>query len=113
MENQKRTEAIIKLSPENRYKHFIKYVSDWEVMYSLYDNGWALAENKNGKDLLPLWPSKSFAKLCKKDNWSHYNIKEISIYDFLEAFCSKLKTKNTDAIVFMTPRFTKEIIPAK
>ena len=43
-------DAIIRLSPEERYAYFIKRICDWEQIWTLYsDDNLVLNEDKKGK----------------------------------------------------------------
>ena len=48
-------DAIIKLSPEERYAYFIKRICDWEQIWTLYN------EDKKGKLEVFLFPYEIFA----------------------------------------------------
>ena len=41
--NEKQIEAVISLPGHQRYEYFIKTVVDWESVWGLYQDGWALA----------------------------------------------------------------------
>ena len=55
-------DAIIKLSPEERYAYFIKRICDWEQIWTLYsDDNLVLNEDKKGKLEVFLFPYETFA----------------------------------------------------
>ncbi|MFD2328955.1 DUF2750 domain-containing protein [Cohnella sp. GCM10020058] len=70
--NPKEFEAIIKLSANIRYEYFIKKVTDSEEVWGLYDDGWAMSSDDNGRLLIPFWPKKEFAEYCAYEDWSNY-----------------------------------------
>ncbi len=76
-------EKVIKLSPIERYKYFIKRVADREVMYTLVDNNNIVTSEIDGKEIVPFWTSQDFAGLCKVAGWEHLDIKKISL-DYFE-----------------------------
>ena len=47
--NQKQIDAVLKLSGAERYQHFVKKIADWEEVWGLYQDGWALLETENNK----------------------------------------------------------------
>lgn len=54
-------DAIIKLSPEERYAYFIKRICDWEQIWTLYsDDNLVLNEDKKGKLEVFLFPYETF-----------------------------------------------------
>ncbi|MBB1537743.1 MAG: DUF2750 domain-containing protein [Prevotella sp.] len=54
-------DAIIKLSPEERYVYFIKRICDWEQIWTLYsDDNLVLNEDKKGKLEVFLFPYETF-----------------------------------------------------
>ncbi len=55
-------DAIIKLSPEERYAYFIKRICDWEQIWTLYsDDNLVLNEDKKGKLEVFLFSYETFA----------------------------------------------------
>ena len=55
-------EAIIRLSPEERYAYFIKRICDWECIWTLFDDdSIILNEGKNGDLYVILFPFNDFA----------------------------------------------------
>jgi Protein of unknown function (DUF2750) len=69
----------------------VKKVVDWEEVWGLYDEGWAITEDDNGNMLLPFWPRKEFAEYCAKNEWSNYTPESIDLYEFIEEFLPRLK----------------------
>ena len=62
-------EAIIKLTPQQRYAYFLKRICDWEEIWTLYeDDCIVLNEDKQGVLFVFLFPFETFA--------SHYAIKQ-------------------------------------
>lgn len=79
-----KSENILKLSASDRYKYFLRKVCDYEVVWGLYSDGWAIGQ-LNSTQVIPVWPEKSFAEACAIDQWFGFQPKPIP----LEAFVKK------------------------
>ena len=62
---------------------FIRKASDFEVVWSLFDQGWATACTVAAA-VVPFWPEEAFAKLCATDAWQGFHPKAIALEDVLE-----------------------------
>ena len=93
---------VINLPALERYSYFIRKVADFEEVWGLYNEGWALLEDK-GDRMLAFWPEAEFAELCTSDVWKNYTPKKISIDDFTEKWLEGMKKDGTDAVIFLTP----------
>lgn len=51
--NNKEFEAVIKIPGPKRYEYFIKKVVDYEELWGLYDDGWAITEDDQGNKMIP------------------------------------------------------------
>jgi hypothetical protein len=98
----KHLESVIKLPGQNRYEYFIKKVSDWEKVWGLFSDGWALTED-DGKVAFPLWPAKEFAALCSKDEWTGYEASSFSLDELLTELIPSLAKDNIHLSIFYTP----------
>lgn len=95
--------AVLSLPGQERYKHFVKQVADSQQVWGLYAHGWALAETTDGKEVLPFWPAKEYAKLCAVDEWQEYAVKRIALGEFF-ALLAQLETDQVLPGVFYTPQ---------
>ena len=84
--------AILDLSPAERYRYFIEHVQQMSEVWSLYDDGWATSEDKQGNTLLPLWPDKEFAELCITGHWATFKAKAIPLSEVLNDMIPSLRT---------------------
>lgn len=100
--NQRQIEAVIALPGPKRYEHFIKVVTDWEEVWGLYRNDWALAATDDGQKVFPVWPAKEYAELCKENEWSSYEAKSFSLSDFMNELLPNLKSDGVLVGVFYT-----------
>lgn len=78
----KKIENILKMSEDERYDYFIRKVADFEQIWGLSNDGWALLGDKDGNQILPLWPEKEFAELCAIDQWVEYKPQIIELENF-------------------------------
>ncbi|WP_247422758.1 DUF2750 domain-containing protein [Ralstonia pseudosolanacearum] len=109
--NPKEMEAVLALSGVKRFQHFIKVVADWQEVWGLYQNGWALAATDDGMPVLPLWPAKEYAQVCAVHEWNGYEPKLISLSDFMEILIPKLKVDGVLPGIFFTP-LSKGVTPS-
>jgi hypothetical protein len=80
---------------EKRHKRFIKTVCESEVVYTLKDTkGFATSNSMNHENdeeepigIICFWAEKALAKSCIKDHWSKYKVVEITLTEFIEAWC--------------------------
>ena len=101
--NQKQIDAVLKLSGAERYQHFVKKIADWEEVWGLYQDGWALLETENNQQAFPVWPAKEYAELCAQNEWSGYEPESFSLDDFMEELLPNLSNDGVLPAVFMTP----------
>ena len=67
--SKKELDSVTSLPAAKRYDHFIKPAADQEVIWGLYDAGWAISANDVGHQLMPVWPAREYVELCKTDDW--------------------------------------------
>jgi hypothetical protein len=101
--NAKQIESVIALAGSERYKHFVKVVADWEEVWGLYQDGWALASTDDGQTVFPLWPAKEYAQLCADKEWSGYEPESFSLEDFMGELLPNLKDDGVLPGIFYTP----------
>jgi hypothetical protein len=101
--NPRQMEAVLALPGVKRFEHFIKVIADWQEVWGLYDNGWALAAADDGTTVFPLWPAKEYAQVCAVNEWTGYEPRSISLIDFTEGLLPKLKLDGVLPGVFFTP----------
>ncbi len=101
--NQKQIDTIISLPGQKRYRNFIKVVVDWEEVWGLYQNGWALAATDDGQTVFPVWPAKEYAQLCAEKEWVDYEAKSFSLVEFMSELLPNLKKDSVLPGVFYTP----------
>jgi len=99
----KKIENVIKLPPEERYDYFLRKVADFEQVWGLYSEGWAILKDGQGKKVMPFWPEEEFAQICAKDTWQGYAPKSIELYDFIEKWLTGMYDDDIKVGVFYVP----------
>jgi hypothetical protein len=109
--NEKEIQQVVSLPGEKRYKYFLNKVADTGLVWGLYNNGWALAEDNLGRKVLPLWPASEYAKMCANAFWEGYKPEPVDVYDFLNSYINELRQEGILIAVFYTNN-DKGIIPS-
>lgn len=110
MDTNKKIENVIKLSENDKYNYFIRKVADFEMLWGLDKNGWALLGDDFDNQIFPFWPEKEFAELCAVDSWSGYNAKSIDLDSFLKKWIPGMKRDKMLVNIFHTPKFKGIIV---
>lgn len=95
---------VVDLSAEERYSYFIQKVADFEMVWGLYSDGWALAGDDNGNEVFPFWPEQDFATICAVGLWEGYIAKAIPLNDFIEKWLSGMERDKKHAGIFYIPK---------
>ncbi|SDX36338.1 DUF2750 domain-containing protein [Paenibacillus sp. PDC88] len=98
--NNKEFEAVFKLPAKKRYEYFIKKIADYEEVWGLYDNGWAVTTDLNGNLLLPFWPRREFAEACAIEDWKNYKSKAMDLTEFIDEFLPRIKEDSIKPSIF-------------
>lgn len=98
--SSRQMEAVLALPGVKRFEHFIKVIADWQEVWGLYQDGWALAAADDGTTVFPLWPAKEYAQLCALNEWKGFEPRAISLIDFTEVLLPKLKLEDVLPGVF-------------
>ena len=100
---QQQIDSILKLDYMDRYRHSIKEIVSWGIVWVLDDNGWALAGDGTTQQYLCIWPAKDYADLCANDSWKKHKAISVDLDDFLENVIPQLIVSNLSLSVLMTP----------
>ncbi|WP_409290191.1 DUF2750 domain-containing protein [Pseudomonas sp. KCJK8927] len=93
---------VSSLSSEGRFEFFMRKVADFEVVWGLYDEGWATA-TLEGNVVVPFWPEEEFAKRCATDEWGDFWPRKIAIEDFLDKWLPGMHSDSRLCQVFPVP----------
>jgi hypothetical protein len=97
---QKEKEHVLALEAPKRYEHFIKKIADTEIVWGLFDDGWALLADDGGKKLFPFWPHKEYADMFKDVEWLKYKPKEIPVNEYIDVLLPKLNKEGVQCAIF-------------
>jgi Protein of unknown function (DUF2750) len=110
--NAKKFNSILALPAPKRYDHFIKQAADKAMVWGLWADGWAMVEtNDDNTVCFPMWPAREYAELYRVDEWSHFQAREIDLYDVLDELLPRLRDEGRSVSVFPVPR-VGGIVPA-
>ena len=83
--NSKEIESVVSLSGPERYSYFIKRVVDLEKVWSLRNKeGWGLASDSIGNEVVPVWSHVEYAKLCINDEWRNCLPEAINLQEWMD-----------------------------
>jgi hypothetical protein len=98
-----RIQAVLRLPAARRYSYFLQRAVESGEVWGLDGEGWALALDDAGRDVLPLWPAPEFAALCAKRLWSGFQPRAIKLAELLENVLPQLEEEGMPVGVFFTP----------
>jgi hypothetical protein len=91
------------MSKNDRLSYFVRKVCDFEEVWGLNSNGWAMANSSSGEKVIPFWPEADFSKLMTKDVWSDYSAQKISLEDFMNKWLPGMENDNLFIAIFPVP----------
>lgn len=94
--------AVLQLPAARRYAYFLQRVVESGEAWGLDAEGWALAVDEEGGDVLPLWPSSEFAMLCAKRLWEGYTPKPLALDELLSLVLPQLDAEGLCLAIFFT-----------
>jgi len=98
-------DAVLALEASKRYEYCIKKVADQEQLWSLGGNdGWSLAGDDFGHQLIPIWPHLRYAALCAQGPWANYYPKAIPLDVWLDRWIEGMERDRRFVAVFPTPK---------
>lgn len=98
--NEEEIERVRSLNSNKRYEYFIKKVVDWDEVWGLFNNGWAMQSDGDGNSYFPIWPAKIYAAVNKNSEWEKYEPKSFDIDDLINGLIPKLKKENVKLSIF-------------
>ncbi|OWA35362.1 hypothetical protein B9G55_11995 [Saccharibacillus sp. O16] len=92
--------AIINRPKNLRYEYFVKKAAATEIIWGLYDEGWAMTTDSEGLPLLPLWPKSEFAQHSALGNWSGCSGRPLDLLAFMDKILPRLAEDGVRLSVF-------------
>lgn len=99
-----RIQAVLQLPATRRYAYFLQRVVATGEAWGLDAEGWALAVDDDGGDVLPLWPGPEFATLCARRLWEGYEPKPLPLDELMRVVLPQLEAEGLSLGVFFTPQ---------
>lgn len=101
--HEKEMSSVIALSAADRYAYFVKKVADENRLWSLWKDGWALAADDAGHQVIPVWPHENYAAACSSGDWAGHIAKEIDLDVWIERWLPGIEKDNRLIAIFPTP----------
>ncbi|WP_172195660.1 DUF2750 domain-containing protein [Saccharibacillus qingshengii] len=98
--NLKEFNAIVSRPADLRYEYFVEKTADSEMLWGLYEEGWAMTNDSSGAALLPLWPKSEFALHCAIDEWAGYSSRPLDLRAFMEKILPRLEQDGVRTAIF-------------
>ncbi len=104
------TENIYLASDETRYQYLIEIVVRNETIWLLQasEGLFAMMEDSQGQEYVPVWPEKQFAELNRQGDWTDYQAEPMPLFEF-NSWLKELKEDEVKIAAF--PNQTENIIP--
>lgn len=94
---------VLNMSGQDRYNYFVRKVADFQVVWGLFADGWATAEDDNGHKVIVFWPEEEFANQCAVDGWANCKPRSIGLDYFLKKWIPGMSNDGVRVGVFPTP----------
>ncbi|WP_165840090.1 DUF2750 domain-containing protein [Motiliproteus coralliicola] len=81
--NEQQFQAVNDLSDDERYRHFISKVADWQQVWGVRNSeGWLTPATPDDLDYFPFWPHPEYAQRIADEHWPGHEAEEFD-YEFL------------------------------
>ncbi|HID69966.1 MAG TPA: DUF2750 domain-containing protein [Desulfobacterales bacterium] len=101
--HNKKMSNLLSMPGDARSRYFVRKIADFEAVWGLFEEGWAMVADDNGQEAIPFWPEKELAELCVKGKWEIYHPKRIKLQDFLLKWLPGMKNDGLSVAIFPTP----------
>jgi len=99
-----RVQSVLRLPAARRYSYFLQRAVESGCVWGLDLEGWALALDDEGRDVLPLWPSPEFASLCANRLWANFEPRSIGLAELMDNVLPQLEEEGIPLGIFFTPQ---------
>lgn len=103
---------MLNLPSNERFDYFIRKICDFEEVWGLFYDGWAMSEMDNKNTVMSFWPEKEFASLCASGSWLGYEPKSIVLKEYIQKWLEGMEKDNVHVGVFQTPDDKAVVISA-
>ena len=96
-------ESVLSLPGAKRYTYFVKKVADWEEIWSLRNqDGWVLAGDPSGTEVVPVWPNQRYAQACVAAEWQDCEPAVIDLETWMKRWIPGMTKDGRQVAVFPT-----------
>ncbi|KFG94264.1 hypothetical protein GQ56_0126975 [Burkholderia paludis] len=100
--HREKIESVLRLDARARFDYFIRRIADSEVVWGLFDTGWATA-SADGRIAIPVWPEQDFAAICADAQWACFHPEAIPLDAFLTRWLPGMAKDRRLCSVFPVP----------
>lgn len=101
-QHQQKIQNVLQLDASRRCDYFVRKVVDSQIVWGLFDTGWATAASA-ALTVIPFWPEEAFAAICATVEWRGFHPKPIALEDFLVRWLPGMENDQRMCLVFSTP----------
>jgi hypothetical protein len=102
--NAKEISSVLALPAPRRFEYFVKRVADWREVWSLRnEDGWVLASDDSGCELVPVWPHSEYARACANNEWIGTEPYAIDLGAWLDKWTPGMVRDGRKVAVFPSP----------
>ena len=106
-------DSLLALSSEDRYRHFLEKVADWEELWGARDtDGWLVQATSDGQSYISLWPHPHFAIDAIKRHCPGNFEEEIDFEFLLNQWLPLLKQEGIKISVFPNRQWHSVLVDA-
>jgi hypothetical protein len=116
-------EEISNLTDKERYGYLINHINKQKEIWLLQaqDGLYAMFEDDNGQQYIPIWPEKKFADSYAEGDWEGYESERMVLHEFLDwmqelqndqIMIGAFPNSNMQAIPLEPLSFKKQLIQA-
>jgi len=92
---------LLRLSPQARCDYLIRKVTDFQVIWGLFADGWATAGSAQTSAIaIAFWPEAEFAAWCAHGPWHGFEPKPIELGHFLSHWLPGMQRDARLCLVF-------------
>ncbi len=106
-------ETLLALPSEERYRHFLEKVADWEELWGARDKeGWLVQATADGRTYISLWPHPEFVQDAIRRHLPGNFTEEIDFEFLLNEWLPLLRQENISISVFPNRQWHAVLVDA-
>lgn len=100
------------MDDDARLAHFVRTVTESDLVWGLYGDSWARAEPEGDAQVLPFWPTAELAARCIAGAWESFAPRSIELDAFLEQWLTGMVEDGITAAITPTSGASSAKVPA-